>query len=64
MEGAGKSTVQFALGSMLFFILFAIASLLVRAKRVRANANKYIRLPEDDVEVRETLFASLHRALM
>ncbi|KAJ7852242.1 histidine phosphatase superfamily [Mycena leptocephala] len=50
MEGAGKSTVQFALGSMLFFILFAIASLLVRAKRVRANANKYIRLPEDDVE--------------
>jgi len=49
MHAAGKSAVQVALGSMLFFALFVIASLLVR----RARAKKYIRLPEDDVETVE-----------
>ncbi|KAJ6534340.1 histidine phosphatase superfamily [Mycena capillaripes] len=50
MQAAGKSTVQFALGSMLFFALFVIASLAVRARRTRAG---YIRLPVNDVEVRQ-----------
>ncbi|KAJ7432442.1 histidine phosphatase superfamily [Mycena galericulata] len=47
LQAAGKTSVQFALGSMLFFVLFVIARLLVRA-RARRQA---IRLPEDDVEV-------------
>ncbi|KAJ7493969.1 histidine phosphatase superfamily [Mycena latifolia] len=51
MQAAGKSSVQFALGSMLFFALFVLASVLVRARRARAN--RYIRLPEDEVETKQ-----------
>ncbi|KAJ6461590.1 histidine phosphatase superfamily [Mycena vitilis] len=43
----GKTAIQFAVSSMLFFVLFAIAGVLVR-KRVQGK--KYVRLPEDDVE--------------
>ncbi|KAJ6452638.1 histidine phosphatase superfamily [Mycena sanguinolenta] len=45
MQAAGKTTVQFALGSMLLFAFF-VFGMLLRKKR----AQKYIRLPEDDVE--------------
>ncbi|KAF8154345.1 histidine phosphatase superfamily [Mycena galopus ATCC 62051] len=46
IQAAGKNSIQVALGSMLFFALFVIGTLLVR----RVRAKKYIRLPEDDAE--------------
>ncbi|KAJ7158989.1 histidine phosphatase superfamily [Mycena crocata] len=46
---AAQNAVQFALGSMLFFAMFMLATLLVRARRARAG---HVRLPQDDVEVR------------
>ncbi|KAJ6572429.1 histidine phosphatase superfamily [Mycena vulgaris] len=49
LQAAGKSSVQFAFGAMVFFALFVLATLLVRARRMR---KQYIRLPEDEVEVR------------
>ncbi|KAJ7776364.1 histidine phosphatase superfamily [Mycena metata] len=62
-QAAGKTSVQLALGSMLFFALFVIIAVL-RSKRVRAG---YVRLPEDDVEVsvrattpRTNVFISWH----
>ncbi|KAF7337359.1 hypothetical protein MSAN_02261800 [Mycena sanguinolenta] len=45
MQAAGKSTIHFALGSMLLFTLF-VFGILLRRKR----AQKYIRLPEDEDE--------------
>ncbi|KAF7332863.1 hypothetical protein MVEN_02391300 [Mycena venus] len=50
-QAAGTTTVQVAVGSMLFFALFVIATLLVRMRKARAK--KYIRLPEDDVDTIE-----------
>ncbi|KAJ7655890.1 histidine phosphatase superfamily [Mycena rosella] len=47
-EVASKSSVQFAVGSMLFFALFIIAGLLVRVRRARAR--QYVQLPAEDVE--------------
>ncbi|KAJ7212745.1 histidine phosphatase superfamily [Mycena haematopus] len=46
MQAAGKNTVQIALGSMLLFALLVFGILLRRTR-----SKRYIRLPEDDVEV-------------
>ncbi|KAJ7735546.1 histidine phosphatase superfamily [Mycena maculata] len=48
MDAARAISVQLALGSMLLFALFVIASLLVRSRRIRGP--RYIRLAEDEIE--------------
>ncbi|KAJ7692593.1 histidine phosphatase superfamily [Mycena rosella] len=60
-EVARQKSVQFAFGSMVVLALFIIAGLLVRVRQGRAR--QYVRLPEDEVEVRTPACGGLVRRL-
>ncbi|KAK7050242.1 histidine phosphatase superfamily [Favolaschia claudopus] len=51
-ETIGRSTIQIAIGSMLFFLMFVLAAFVGR--RLRQRKNKYVRLPADEEDA-ETL---------
>ncbi|KAJ7122360.1 histidine phosphatase superfamily [Mycena epipterygia] len=57
IEAVGTNNVQFALGSIIFFGLFIIASLFVRARRARAR--QYIRLLGEERDVETTQVRSI-----